>query len=95
MTPRSERQRIERVVVEEVRKSCPDATINGAVTYHISTTDVINLLRRELAKRDARVRRIVNNQVGLVFMILHKDGKEHALISRDDLLAALRGKGKR
>jgi hypothetical protein len=48
-----ERERIERVVHEQA------LTLNGHVCKNIPTVEVIELLRRELAQRDARVRRMV------------------------------------
>ena len=86
MTPRTERERIERVVCKELHKQDEP---NGIVGIWLSGPDVVRLLRRELAKERARVRGIVE---AAFLMTPHN---EYARGRRDaglEILAALSGR---
>jgi len=94
MTPRTERERIERVV-RKVTNSC--VYHDGLSHKYISVIDARNLLCRELAKERGRVRRIIGqlqlaHALGLTRCVEVAQYDHAYRMACDDLLAALRGK---
>ena len=92
MTSRTERERIELVVQKAMR-----------VRGYWLTIDVANLLRRELAKRDARVRKTVQRRMRMYeemkpMRSTQQSYRKGCIDGLDNLLldlSALRGKGAR